>query len=259
MEGILATDNSKSYTSTAKMAVFKLAKEERSKPMDAVCLPPPPTIKEEEDEQKEVKAPPKKATRSKRSQVAESVSDNIKEELKAAKAASKTATSTRKRKLAAKGKTPSAALMPPPSTGVRRSTRKRVPRNLEMETPSNPKRPQSMSLITPKFDMATPLSRTVMRLAKPNETLVSLSGSPVYAGNTTTAKKRGKKKVDDPPENLTVVPLGKGKMMMLPMSTPKVAANEPDAKIELDDEEKERLVALRSQLDNMLNLAKTPE
>ena len=33
--------------------------------------------------------------------------------------------------------------------------------------------------ITPRFNTATPLSRTVSRVARPNETLVSLSGSPV--------------------------------------------------------------------------------
>ncbi len=77
-----------------------------------------------------------------------------------------------------------------------RSTRKRTTRNLDMETPSASSysslrgRPLSTPAITPKFDITTPMSRTVMRLARPDETLVSLSGSPVYAGQTTSTAKR---------------------------------------------------------------------
>ena len=45
--------------------------------------------------------------------------------------------------------------------------------------------------ITPKFNTMTPLTRTLHRLAKPNETLVSLDGSPVMA----TVAKTGRGKV----------------------------------------------------------------
>jgi hypothetical protein len=40
--------------------------------------------------------------------------------------------------------------------------------------------------ITPKFNTRTPLSRTVSRAARPNEILVSLSGSPVNPLNLRT-------------------------------------------------------------------------
>ena len=50
-------------------------------------------------------------------------------------------------------------------------------------------------MITPKFDTMTPLTRTLHRQARPNETLVSLSGSPVMA--TATVKKAGRGKVSN--------------------------------------------------------------
>lgn len=156
--------------------------------------------------------------------------------------------------------TTDASAMPPP-TNVRRSTRKRTTKMpYGMETPlAGPSKRiatgvKATPMITPKFDPTTPLSRTVMRLAKPNETLVSLSGSPVYAGATTAKKGRGRNArtkaggADD--ENLAVVPLGNGKLMMLPTAKDKVS----EEKLELDEEEREKLLTLKSQLDNMLKM-----
>ncbi len=83
---------------------------------------------------------------------------------------------------------------------VRRSTRKRTVRNLDMETPAAATGargrgrvvgPFATPAITPKFDITTPLNRSVMRLVKPDETLMSLNGSPVYAGQlASTARRR---------------------------------------------------------------------
>ena len=56
-----------------------------------------------------------------------------------------------------------------------------------------------------------------MRVAKPMETLVSLSGSPVYTGPGTSGRGRGKKGSDD----FTVpVRLGGGQTLMVPMQSP---------------------------------------
>lgn len=56
-------------------------------------------------------------------------------------------------------------------------------------------------LITPKFDMATPMCGTAMRTQKPDEKfLVSMNGSPVWLGNSRRTKKN---------DNLIPLPLGK--------------------------------------------------
>ncbi len=89
-----------------------------------------------------------------------------------------------------------------------------------------------------------------MRVAKPQETLVSLSGSPVYVGQVTgTGKTRGKKGTTSS-ESLTIpVPLGGGKTLMVPTGSPKP---EDENHLDLNDDEARRLMALRSQIDNML-------
>ena len=91
-----------------------------------------------------------------------------------------------------------------------------------------------------------------MRIAKPHETLVSLSGSPVYVGpiaGSTTGRGRGKKG-SVTSETLTVsVPLGGGKTLMVPAESPTAGA---DCHVDLDDNDKRRLKALRSQIDSML-------
>ncbi len=89
-----------------------------------------------------------------------------------------------------------------------------------------------------------------MRVAKPQETLVSLSGSPVYVGQVTgTGKTRGKKGTTSS-ESLTIpVPLGGGKTLMVPAGSPNP---EDENHLDLNDDEARRLMALRSQIDNML-------
>jgi hypothetical protein len=90
-----------------------------------------------------------------------------------------------------------------------------------------------------------------MRVAKPQETLVSLSGSPVYVGPVSeTGKARGKKGAVAS-ESLTIpVPLGGGKTLMVPAGSP--TPEDDDNHVDLNDEEARRLMALRSQIDNML-------
>lgn len=116
-----------------------------------------------------------------------------------------------------------------------------------METPLSSVRrgnaaPFATPAITPKFDITTPLNRSVMRLARPDETLVSLSGSPVYAPPSTQKRKnlveikritvlekqpnffkllmfcaggRGKKEAST--SELLPIPLGNGRNLMVPL------------------------------------------
>ncbi len=132
---------------------------------------------------------------------------------------------------------------------VRRSTRKRTVRNLDMETPAAATGargrgrvgPFATPAITPKFDITTPLNRSVMRLVKPDETLMSLNGSPVYAGQlASTARRRlssifhcnkslcfhilssfilsgGKRKKAETTPEMVAIPLANGKTMMVPL------------------------------------------
>ena len=72
-----------------------------------------------------------------------------------------------------------------------------------------------ISMITPKFDPATPLSRTAMRTQKADEKfLVSMNGSPVYVGG------RGNSRAKN--DNLIPVPIGGGSTMMVPTDDPSV-------------------------------------
>ena len=58
------------------------------------------------------------------------------------------------------------------------------------------------TMITPKFDPATPLHRTAMRTQKAGEKfLVSMDGSPVYVGGRGGSRSKN--------ENLIPVPIGK--------------------------------------------------
>lgn len=112
-------------------------------------------------------------------------------------------------------------------------------------------------LIKPKFDPTTPAEKLPMRMAKPNETLVSLSGSPVYSG-ATAVKKRGSKKGAEG-NNLVKVPLGKGKTIMFPIEKGNSVDVEGNAQscpshLDLDEEDKEKISALKTQLDAMLKM-----
>ncbi len=92
-----------------------------------------------------------------------------------------------------------------------------------------------------------------MRNAKPHEMLVSLSGSPVYVGpaGTTTGRGRGKKGSASNEPVTVSVPLGGGKTLMVPAESPTAGA---DCHVDLDDDDKRRLKALRSQIDSMLKI-----
>lgn len=105
-------------------------------------------------------------------------------------------------------------------------------------------------MITPKFDLSTPLPRSVMRVAKPNETLVSLHGSPVLAVATTVKKKRGGKGKSETATENVHIPLGKGKTMVVPIQENGKGGEAPD----LDDEDREKILKLRANLDSMLNM-----
>ena len=71
------------------------------------------------------------------------------------------------------------------------------------------------TMITPKFDPATPLHRTAMRTAKADEKyLVSMDGSPVYVGGRGGSRSKN--------ENLIPVPIGNGKTLMVPSDDPDV-------------------------------------
>ena len=127
-----------------------------------------------------------------------------------------------------------------PMTGRNRS-------KMLMQTPfNNPNSHPGLPFITPKFSMATPLHKSVMRTAKPNEMLVSLSGSPVYV-ETMTGKGRAKKPADPV---MVPVPIGSGKTLMVPAESP----TGDDCQVDLDDDAKRHLFALKSQIDKMLKI-----
>jgi len=115
------------------------------------------------------------------------------------------------------------------STGVRKSTRKRTTSTGFPETPlasstltaaalgitSTAIKPTSRArgMITPKFDPATPLTKTAMRTQRPDEKfLVSMNGSPVYVA-------KGKAKAKD---NVIPLPIGGGKTLIVPADNPEV-------------------------------------
>merc|ERR1711962_757018 len=133
----------------------------------------------------------------------------------------------------------------PTMSGTRKSSRKRVASSLVSEVPlasstltaaalggfstMNPIRTKGRvaqlktpsvelngsTMITPKFDPATPLHRTAMRTQKAGEKfLVSMDGSPVYVGGRGGSRSKN--------ENLIPVPIGNGKTLMVPSDDPEV-------------------------------------
>jgi len=85
-------------------------------------------------------------------------------------------------------------------------------KNSTMATPANTRPPPNMGktpMITPKFDTQS-LSRTVSRVARANEVLVSLSGSPVAFA---PSSKAGKAQVS----NSAFIPLGGGETLNVPL------------------------------------------
>lgn len=160
--------------------------------------------------------------------VAVSVSNDICKEVKETTSVSKKQprrTTKKKSSILAQG---------PRMSSVRRSTRKRNVPSWLSETPlasstltgaalggfSTIKSTRAKGrvlqtpMITPKFDLATPLNRTVTRVQKADEKfLVSMNGSPVYVGGKGKSAKN---------ENLIPLPLGNGKTLMVPADNPEV-------------------------------------
>jgi len=158
--------------------------------------------------------------------------------------------SARKRKI-------ESAQKPAPSTATRRSSRKRTleetpvhgRQQQPMATPANSQYPANLGrtpFITPKFNTMTPLNRTVHRQAKPNEFLVSHSGSPVQA---TVSKPRGKKAAADT-EGYMPLPLGGGLVLNLPVGSDDVAMDG----LVLDDDQRQKVEQMRRMIDNVLKV-----
>ena len=133
---------------------------------------------------------------------------------------------------------------------VRRSSRKRTANKAyDFETPLNPTRGRANNrilatpMITPKFDIATPMAKTIYREAKPTETLISMSGSPVCP---TIASAAAKSKVKKAMKNHFAVPLDNGKTMMVPLDQP----GQHD--LDLDDDARQKILSMRSALDSLL-------
>merc|ERR1712115_216261 len=129
------------------------------------------------------------------------------------------------------------------------NTRKtRGNKNSELTTPANTRAPPNMGktpLITPKFDTQS-LSRTVARVAKKNEVLVSLSGSPVVGVTSRAAKAEA--------EQAILVPIGNGKTLSVPVGQD--MSNEVD---HLDEEQITKLEELQKSLANMLQSRREAE
>lgn len=132
---------------------------------------------------------------------------------------------------------------------MRRSSRKRTANKAyDFETPLNAGRGRGNNrvlatpMITPKFDVNTPLTKTIFREAKPNETLISMSGSPVCPIASAAGKSKAKKAM----KNHFAVPLDNGKTMMVPMDQ----AGQHD--LDLDEDARQKILSMRSALDNLL-------
>lgn len=130
-----------------------------------------------------------------------------------------------------------------PATAAR-STRGR---KNEMETPAVGNYPVDMGrtpFITPRFNIATPLTKTVSRVARTNEVLVSLKGSPVQPISNRS------KAAQAEAANNALIPLGKGQTLNLPIG--------PDAGnlegFQLDDDALSKLAAIRDSLTDMLKI-----
>ena len=103
-------------------------------------------------------------------------------------------------------------------------------------------------LITPKWNPMTPLARTAHRQARPNETTVSLNGSPVMG---TMSKPRGRKRAkaaDDGGEGFMTMPLGDDLVLNLPLGDAPVDTDSLD----LDDDQLAKVAQANKMLVAML-------
>jgi len=117
-----------------------------------------------------------------------------------------------------------------------------------LETPANsraPMLPLQTPMITPKFDTMS-LTRTISRVAKAGEVLVSLSGSPV-APAVGPRTKAGKEIAS---QN-ALIPLGDGNTLNMPLAEQEGGM---DVTVEMTDEQMAKLELLHKQLGNMLRM-----
>ena len=121
-----------------------------------------------------------------------------------------------------------------------------VPRsNSALRTPAYSRRPPNVGktpLITPKFDTSKG-SRTVSRVARADEVLVSLSGSPVVAASAAP------KMVPESQKNNALIPLGNGETLNIPLGVDL----EPSMDY-LDEQQREKLGELQKSLASMLKM-----
>jgi len=149
-----------------------------------------------------------------------------------------TRTSSRRRVIS---KTHSDSALETPATSSR--SRAQV-----METPANNRFPMNSlqtPMVTPKFDV-TQLSRTVSRVAKAGEVLMSLSGSPVAPA--VSARTKAGKELSN--QN-ALIPLGGGNTLNMPLEETDLGI---DLTAELDNEQMARLELLHRNIGNMLKM-----
>jgi len=126
-----------------------------------------------------------------------------------------------------------------PRSATRSSSRTKAPIKNELTTPANKRAPPNMGktpVITPKFDTQS-VSRTVARVARKNEVLVSLSGSPVVGGTSRAAKA----------DQAVLVTMVNGQTLSVPVGQD--MSNEVD---HLDEEQIGKLEELQKSLASML-------
>jgi len=149
-----------------------------------------------------------------------------------------TRTSSRRRVIS---KTHSDSALETPATSSR--SRAQV-----LETPANnrfPMHPLQTPMVTPKFD-TTQLTRTVSRVAKAGEVLMSLSGSPVAPA--VSARTKAGKELSN--QN-ALIPLGGGNTLNMPLEETNLGI---DLTADLDNEQMTRLELLYKNLGNMLKM-----
>jgi len=149
-----------------------------------------------------------------------------------------TRTSSRRRVIS---KTHSDSALETPATSSR--SRAQV-----LETPANnrfPMHPLQTPMVTPKFD-TTQLTRTVSRVAKAGEVLMSLSGSPVAPA--VSARTKAGKELSN--QN-ALIPLGGGNTLNMPLEETNLGI---DLTADLDNEQMTRLELLYKNIGNMLKM-----
>jgi len=195
----------------------------------------------------------------------DSICTNVDNQVNQLKSAIK---NTAQKKARGRKKKVSTDSQPPPSTGTRSSSRSRsrplkdttnmeTPsntrsssrgKNTTMATPANTRLPPNMGktpMITPKFDTSS-MTRTVTRVVRQGEVLVSLSGSPVsFVPKSKVTKAQQSQDV--------LIPMGSGETLNLPLG------GDENAAAHLDDEQVEKLEELQRSLATMLKMRKEAE